>query len=388
MLPSSLMSARGPRVRSWTRRALISALLGFPAAIGSQKRRVWPAARYRYLDPATEFALERLTDPAYASLLPPPQARAIAQKGGFLLVCSDRSGLFQLYRLDERTGEAQQLTEATALNPRAYTLLPGDENCCYLDGAQLRRLNLRNLKERLLYRVPHGWRVEGGLIPSPDGKEIAFVETDGSRWVLRLLGTAGGRTLTVLETSRAIGSPTPGPRRREIHYLCEDALWICGRGGRPNLRVASPPGRVLQAYWSRDGRSVIYLHQPAEKSRLVTIREYQLAKRSDQLLAETSQFACFSFNSNESVFVGASANVASPHVLLLLRATRRELTLCEHRAADPATVWPVFSADSRRLYFQSDRDGKPAVYRMLVERLIEPTDTAVMVREAPAAGRV
>jgi len=75
------------------------------------------------------------------------------------------------------------------------------------------------------------------------------------------------------------------------------------------------------------------------------------------------------------VFVGASANVASPHLLLLLRTSGRELTLCEHAAADPATVQPRFSADSRRVHFQSDRDGKPAIYTMRVEGLVEPTDS-------------
>jgi oligogalacturonide lyase len=62
-------------------------------------------------------------------------------------------------------------------------------------------------------------------------------------------------------------------------------------------------------------------------------------------------------------------------VLLLLRATSRELTLCEHRASDPASVAPVFSPDSQRIYFQSDRHGKPAIYRMRVDTLVEKTET-------------
>ena len=92
------------------------------------------------------------------------------------------------------------------------------------------------------------------------------------------------------------------------------------------------------------------------------------------MVAKTSQFAHFGFNRDSSVFVGASRNAASPTVLLLLRVTRRELTLCEHKASHPENVAPVFSPDSQRVYFQSDRDGKPAIYCMHMERLVEKTD--------------
>ena len=34
----------------------------------------------------------------------------------------------------------------------------------------------------------------------------------------------------------------------------------------------------------------------------------------------------------------------------------------------------ALSPDSQRIYFQSDRDGKPAIYRVQVERFVEETD--------------
>ena len=74
------------------------------------------------------------------------------------------------------------------------------------------------------------------------------------------------------------------------------------------------------------------------------------------------------------MFAGASQNMASPTILLLLRVTRRELTMCEHKAADPQTVAPIFSPDSQRIYFQSDRDGKRAIYMVRVDKFVEKTD--------------
>ena len=92
------------------------------------------------------------------------------------------------------------------------------------------------------------------------------------------------------------------------------------------------------------------------------------------MLAKTSQFSHFGFNHDSSVFVGASRNVGAPYVLLLLRITRREFTICEHKASRPDMAAPIFSPDSQRIYFQSDRHGKPAIYCMHVEKLVEKTE--------------
>ncbi len=73
------------------------------------------------------------------------------------------------------------------------------------------------------------------------------------------------------------------------------------------------------------------------------------------------------------MFVGASRSKAQPTVILLLRSPQRELTLCEHRASHPVSVSPAFSPDSRRVYFQSDHQGKSALYSVNVELLVEPT---------------
>jgi oligogalacturonide lyase len=54
---------------------------------------------------------------------------------------------------------------------------------------------------------------------------------------------------------------------------------------------------------------------------------------------------------------------------------KRELTLCEHRASDPQQVTTLFSPNSQRIFFQSDRDGKMAIYSMAVDRLVEETET-------------
>ena len=73
------------------------------------------------------------------------------------------------------------------------------------------------------------------------------------------------------------------------------------------------------------------------------------------------------------MFVGASRNAASPDRAAPAAHHAAELTLCEHKASQPETQRPMFSPDAQRIYFQSDRDGKPAIYCVHVESLVEKT---------------
>ena len=94
----------------------------------------------------------------------------------------------------------------------------------------------------------------------------------------------------------------------------------------------------------------------------------------DRFVSSTTQFVTFNHNADSSVLVGASGSKASPYILLLLRSVKRELTCANIGPAIPE--WsPLFSPNSQRIFFQSDRDGKMAIYSMAVDRLVEETET-------------
>jgi len=138
------------------------------------------------------------------------------------------------------------------------------------------------------------------------------------------------------------------------------------------LKLAA--GQVGPANWAADGKSLLYLSMPADPAQITTIRECLPDNNGDSLVAKTSQYAHFGFNPPATVFVGACRSVASPTILIMLRSTRRELTLCEHKASHPEMTAPRFSPDTQRLYFLSDREGKPAVYCLHVDKFLERTD--------------
>ena len=329
----------------------------------------------RFPDPATELDVYRLSSPSYATHLPAYYQRAISRKGQFLICWSDRNGSPQAYRIHLKSGEWVQLTDAAALDGSSLTLMPDERSFCYFDGPSLKRADFNKLREHEIYRVPEGWQRSPGASITGDGLHAIFGECrrDSSR--LRLVTMAKGAAETIAETPWPISDPVGRPRRAQVLYRQEDrALWLVNFDGQQNRKLKTAAGSVGPVRWSPDGRTVLYLHFPDEKTQLNTIREHTPDANHDQLVAKTSQFVHFDTNHDTSVFVGASRNKASPHILLLLRTTQRELTLCEHRASDPSMAAPVFSADSQQVYFQSDKEGRPAIYRIRVERFVEKTD--------------
>lgn len=350
---------------------MVPALVGLQA---SERDLTVPSEAVRYQDPATEFNVTRLTSPEHTSLLPSYLGRALSRRGNFLLYSNDRGGSLQPYRMDLKTGQSRQLSEAKLLAPSSLTLLPDEKSCCFLAGDVVWQVNLSNFRAREVYRVPAGAQASGFCV-NDDGQFAVLVEMLGSKFRLRLLSLAKGTASTVLESDEEITDPVPRPRRAGILFcLANLELHVVSFDKVQNQRLRTAPGRLGPALWSQDGRSVFYLNYPDNTSQLHAIREYVADSNEDRLVAPTSQYVHFGRNSDASVFVGASGSKASPYLLLLVRSVKRELTLCEHKASDPRLTAPIFSPNSQRVFFQTDRHGKLAIYFMSVERLVEVTE--------------
>jgi len=351
-----------PSDARFTRRALLAAVSGAMGAARAQTGLVVPPEFRRYADAATETPVTRLTDPAHTSLLPAAHLAAVNRHGSLLLYANDRSGQMQLYRMDLKSGVSHQLTAAEPVLPAAATLLPGERTIAYLAG---RALMLRAIKpgaERVVYRAPEGFELTAGFSVSGDGVFAVLIERRSASWRLQRVLMLHGEATTLAESNDEIRNPVVRPETNEVLFRDGEKLRLQNR----TLAPASPVGQYV---WSPDGASVLYL-DPSD-----AIRELNVTTGSDVLVSRTSRFASFGRNADASVFVGASASKASPAVLLLLRSVRREFTLCEHRATDPAFVTPRFSPNSQTVVFQTDKNGKMALYAVNVERLVERTDT-------------
>jgi oligogalacturonide lyase len=352
------------------RRAFVTLLAGSAFAAESAKGKIVPTEARRYADPATELDVARLTDPVHTSLLPGSGQRIFGRRSSFLLYASDRGGSLQAFRMDLKSGESRQLTEAEALDAASLTLLPDERGFCYFDGPSLKQVLFTGMREREIYRAQGA----ASISVSDDGAHA--VVADGSK--LRLVTLSTGAAAIIADTAGPVTLMLTRPKRTQALYFRENgAAWLVnfdGQQHRPLKMDAVAGVRAGAVQWNPSGRTFLYLRFPEDARQLNTIREHTPDENADAVVGKTSQFVQFGVNGDSSVFVGASRSKASPTVLLFLRATRREFTLCEHSASDAKMVAPVFTPNSQFIVFQSDRHGKPAIYRMRVDKLVEETD--------------
>jgi oligogalacturonide lyase len=345
--------------------------------LSAEKGTAFGSDAERYADPLTELDVYRLTSPEYTTTMTAYYNRGIAHNSGWMVCCCDRTGSSQAFRLDLKNGEMRQLTQVEGLDGSTLTLTPDERSLCFFAGSSLCMAAPSGAREREIYKIPEGWERGTGMTVGPDGTHATFIERKGDASRLRMVTLGQGVARTVLEAPFVISHPIPRPMRAQILYRQGlDTLWLVNSDGGQNRKLRTAPGTIGSPNWSGNGRTVLYLNLPDDRRQLNNLRELVPDTNTDKLVAKTSQFACFGANRDSSVFAGASRN-ASPALLLLLRVTQRERTLCEHKASRPESVSPVFSPDSQRVYFQSDRHGKPAIYSMHIEKLVEKTDEGV-----------
>jgi oligogalacturonide lyase len=355
---------------------MLSALAATGLAAEGRKAEVFPSDAERYADPLTEIEVYRLTKPEYSSTLTGYYNRGISHNSAWMLCASDRTGSIQGFRLDLKSGEMKQMTQAEGLEGVTLTLLPDNRSFCYLAGRGLYISNVANLKERQLYQTPEGWEFSGGMSVGPDGTHATLIERKGEASRLRMVTLVQGVARTVWESPFPMSAPIARPMRAQIMYRQgNDAVWMVNSDGTQNRKLKLATGGIGTPNWSGDGKTLLYLNFPEDRTQLNNLREFTPDTGTDKMIGKTSQFASFGANRDASVFVGASRN-SSPDVLLFLRAGHSERTMCEHKASNAEAVAPLFSPDSQRIYFQSDRHGKPAIYSMHVEKLVEKTDGA------------
>jgi oligogalacturonide lyase len=343
-----------------------------PAVAQNQGVRQWR----KFLDPATEFELVLLTDPQFESRYPSPPAIAVDRRSRTLLYASNQTGQWQPWLMDLSSGVSRQLGSHAYFVPETLTLSANGREAIFVNGERLMAMTIANLKLRTLTPLPRTAECPGPIAPSADGTALFYVEKLGASWRILRHDTARGTNTELAAAEEPLIAPAPNPRRAMVLWRTADGgMETAAWDGSLRRRLEAPQGRVLEAHWSPDGQSVLYLHESADPAPRCTIREQELDSRQDRLVAPTSQFGRFTRNANASVFLGASRSKATPYILILLRINRREFSLCEHRASDVAMVAPLFTPDSQKILFVSDRMGKPAIFLMNVDKLVEKTDS-------------
>jgi oligogalacturonide lyase len=353
----------------FSRRSLLVSALAVRLRAQERGAPAFPSEITPYLDDTTELDVYRLTDPAHTSTLPAGYNRAIARDSAWMLFCCNRQGTPQVFRMDLRTGETRPLTSVEGLDGTSVTLTPDNRLFCFFAGRSLYAAAVAG-RPRQLYEVPEGWDRCPGMSVGPDGTHATFAEQRGGASRLRMVSLGQGVARTVTEAAFVMSHPVARPLRAQVMFRQENALWLVNSDGSGKRPLKLAPGGASQADWGSD-KTLLYLNSPEEARQAITIREHSPDDGADRLVAKTSQYAALGFNRDTSVFVAASRSAASPVILIMLRRTQEERVLCEHKASQPEMTAPRFSPDAQRIYFQSDREGRSAIYCFHVEKLVD-----------------
>jgi oligogalacturonide lyase len=356
-----------------TRRGLLSVLSGgcVSLALEAQQPSRKPLPKLppklgeflAYLDPATENIVLRLTNPAYTSRSPASQNRHVSSRSPLLLFSNDRPGAMAPFTLDLKTAVLKQLAEPAELKTDTLMLGSADRACLFLDGQTLTRVSLDHGKLTTLadgVEDFHAQGVKDEIVVLRKGKLERIVGTTSTP----LAEGASSRGLISPDGSACCFTREQSDGQYSLHI-------VPMAGGRA---VEAARGAITCPTWNPDSQAVLFLRDGEQENFPVTeLWEAPADGGGARVVSRTSRFATFSPNGNGTVFVGASRSQAQPHVMLSLRTVHREMTLCEHKSSRPELVRPVFSPNSQRIYFQSDRHGKPALYTLSVAQLVEPT---------------
>ena len=407
-----------------TRRVFLAGLSPLAAAtqrLGGKRTQVEATAAV-FPDPLTERLKWRLTDPKILHHLPHYHHRFIAKNNSFMLVASERTGLRQIYRMNLPKGDMVQLTDGPGVHSYSPTFDRKEKNFFLLQGNELKRVSTKNGRERRIYRTPAGWRMTGHLSVADSARYAAVVEMKEDDWVddgfeqqfpeqqfpekqfkarprcrIQLVDIRRGRADLLVAENQWLAHPQFRPRSRDVLYRHEgpwgevDArLWLMTAAAKlpVNLRPRQGDEQVGHEYWSGYGHEVCYVFYPDSSGRDATVRCVNTSTRQERILSRCTKYGWLTGNHDNSAIIGASRAVTGPNIYVLFPQLRREITLCEHdssakpypiagtRGTDPCAAYPepVFSPDSQLIYFVSDREGQPAIYRTEVPDLVERTE--------------
>ena len=206
---------------------------------------------------------------------------------------------------------------------------------------------------------------------SPDGRAVAYAAGPAGAWRIYIRQVSGGRTIPLTNDSTTLQSePSWSADGSRIMFIAHNGVFSApAAGGDPRPEVPAPAtGSLTSAAWSPDGKSVAYL---VGDSLWLWADQHRA-----RLIAATRDLALCRWSPNGAMIACASGNplytFANPQTFGNLSVSR--IVVLRVRDGHPTIVSdtpslnqsPIWSPDSRWIYFISDRDRVRDIYAVRV----------------------
>ncbi|MFB3829634.1 MAG: hypothetical protein ACE15B_22875 [Bryobacteraceae bacterium] len=309
----------------------------------------------------------------------------------YLVYSSNRTGAWQLYRVDLRTGETAQLTRAARLANLSFSMHPDGRNVVYQDGDRLAQTDVPTGRETVLIdlaRALGGSRFSAGRTFSRDGRFTAasYVDKAGAPGIALVdlragaiaktapveNGTGGHLLICPADPCLVTYVRTPDeqnnmklPMERRARTMIADF-----RTGKSRPFLIMPYGfRATHEYWAPDGER-FYFHGKTQPGWVPATICSMRRDGSDRRTHFTSNYMLgHSMITHDSRYIVSDVQKPNDNPLILI-----DLKTGDHRILcwpdssvagghpKSAHVHPSFSRTGKYIAYTSDRTGTGQVY--------------------------
>lgn len=358
---------------------------------------------------------ERITPEGVQAHYPYFYQPMIDEASGNMLIILKEAGIRNLHLLNLTNGAMKQVTFFDAkddfadFGPRflgegGHVLLVVNNSIC--------RLDLRDESLTTLYTPQEGWCTyavpaitdDGRYIASVDFPREGYVNIDNSHWnafdeqgklglrtqLFRLDLSTGHKEVLIdsadyerygLKKNQWLGHPQFKPGDSDTIAYCHE-----GRGGTVDARIwlydhrrrtivcgrpRQYPGEIVShEFFTGDGKQMGFVRIADAQSSEGSLRFLDSETLEETTIMDLPRCSHFLTNKDETFIIADADYPAAPYLHLIDIKAKRDYCLLKHHSSmksygntQDAHPHPLFSPDDGHIFFVSDMEGYPAVYR-------------------------
>lgn len=320
--------------------------------------------------------------------------KAFTSDGRYMAFASDRTGAYELYRLEVETGQTIQLTDCSPTGEddktvTRYHVHPNGREVVFRDGKGFRAIDLFTLDERVIASMDDpDVKLIGSPTLSGDGAMVIGRFRDGNGCEGFVHAPYGGGKLETiyrlddpaLRLSHTLGATAPGyalsfvilpdgqnhpdaPREKRARAWKLDI-----KTGRAEPFLVMPPGfRATHEYWGPDGR--LYFHKksvPGWTPTSISSIDIQGEDFRDHFVSQDRKLGHSNISPDGKRIVSDVQDASGNELYEIDLATGEAEILCwpNTTLVDGVVghVHPAYDFSGKRIVYTSDKSGKAAVF--------------------------
>ena len=354
-----------------------------------------PPARHRFHDGQTGCEIWQLSEGDATSFAPYMYRRGFSHDERYVIYSSNRTGVWEVFRVEIETGETAQLTQNVGYDIQhvALTMNPAGREAFLIAGLTIRAVDVQTGQEHVVLNYAHltGGRLAHSFSLTEDGERllIHYPRKGDGRTAIALgsaLGTEnkaeeiyvfGADTQRITHTLFCPTDPdvltyNRQPDRQNDFDASPEARARCWklnlRTGEDVPFLVMPPGfRATHEYWSPEGTRLFFhrKHVPDWVPAAIGSISAEGGEPTIHYETDTIKLGHSSLNAAMTHLVSDSQEAGRNQLLLIDLADAEAQTLCWPNASGaphPNHVHPSFSPSGRFVLYTSDASSRAQVY--------------------------